>query len=65
MPIYNYECKECGNKIESIEKMGTDSKTCVCGAVAKKVQSLTNFVLADGGCGWARNGYSKQGNKKK
>lgn len=64
MPIYTFRCIVCEKEFESLVKMGTKSMACEhCGKYAHKIQSLSNFILKGGG--WASEGYSKQGNKKK
>ena len=62
MPIYNYECKKCGRKYESLQKMDTKTIKCGCGEDTEKVPSLTNFQLRGGG--WAKDGYSNGGSSK-
>ena len=62
MPIYEYECDDCGYKEERIEAVDTDSSEdcpdCNCGYFGK-VMSKTNFKL-NGSC-WARDGYAASG----
>jgi putative FmdB family regulatory protein len=58
MPIYEYRCKECGNKIEKIQNFDAKAPPCKCD---KKVQmtrliSRTSFHLK--GDGWAKDGYA-------
>ena len=61
-PIYNYECKKCGNKEEIFY---TSYKKCdkivickKCKYIMKKVISNTSFILKGGG--WANDGYSNK-----
>ena len=62
MPIYDLECKKCGNKVEALmsgkeRHMPPCPK---CGTEMKKQISQTNFILK--GSGWYRDGYtSKRG----
>ena len=63
MAIYEYECDKCHQKFEVITKKPTGSKkveTCECGHTAHKIISPSNFVLKDGGVGWADKGYSNK-----
>lgn len=53
MPIYEYECTDCGHKLEAIQKMSDDPlKDCPeCDASAlKKLVSAAGFRLK--GSGW-------------
>jgi putative FmdB family regulatory protein len=61
MPIYEYKCEKCELETEHFQNIGDDAPRCeICGHVLKKIISLSNFFLKDGGCGWGKNGYSKQ-----
>jgi len=60
MPIYEYKCKKCGNKIESLQKIGDPDPKCECGTVMKKLMSTNSFILK--GNGWYKTDY---GNNKK
>ena len=61
MPIYNYECKKCGNKKEifytSIPKDDIIVVCDKCNSDMKKIISTTTFILK--GSGWADSGYQK------
>lgn len=64
MPIYEYQCPDCGNDFELMQKIGAEAPACGrCGGtqVAKKV-SRTSFVLKGGG--WYKDGYSGASNQK-
>ena len=38
MPLYDYDCKKCGNEFESIEKFNSKGAICPdCGYIAKRV----------------------------
>jgi putative FmdB family regulatory protein len=53
MPIYEYQCKECGHALEALQKMSDDALTdCpVCHKSAlEKLISATSFQLK--GTGW-------------
>lgn len=62
MPIYVYGCRKCGNKVEELQKMEDPppSKCEKCGVEGEMVKKIgvSNFTLADGGVGWAKDGYS-------
>ena len=63
MPIYEYECPECGNSAELIyisEKEANNGfvKCGKCGKKMKRVVSLSTFILKGGG--WADDGYNKK-----
>lgn len=41
MPIYNFACDKCGERFETMAKMGQQTKKCPkCGASAKQVPSV-------------------------
>lgn len=63
MPVYEYECEECGNRIEHWQKMSDPplSKCNSCGGGMHKVISQTTFHLK--GSGWYVTDYA--GGKKK
>jgi len=61
MPLYEFECTNCGKIIEDFVKIGTIKIKCSCGGSAKKIMSSSSFILK--GNGWAKDGYSKDGNK--
>jgi len=64
MPIYEYECKQCGHQLEALQKMSDDALT-VCPACnkpeLKKLISAAGFRLSGGG--WYETDF-KSGNKK-
>lgn len=63
MPIYEYNCQECGHKFSKLESIMSEerTKTCPeCGGEAKRIVSLTSFQLKGGG--WFSTGYSKETN---
>ena len=64
MPIYEYECKKCGHRMEALQKMSDDPLTeCPdCKAPElKKLVSAAGFRLS--GSGWYETDF-KSGNKK-
>ena len=65
MPIYEYECKECGHQLESIQKMNdphlVDCPKCLKPALRKLV-SAAGFQLKGGG--WYVTDFRDKGKKK-
>lgn len=57
MPIYEYGCTECGNRIEAFQKVSDDplSECPDCGGELSKLISNSSFVLKGGG--WYADGY--------
>lgn len=59
MPIYEYECKTCGEQAERIQRHTAAPPVCSKdpkhGAMSKKV-SQSSFKLE--GFGWGRSGYA-------
>lgn len=62
MPIYEYQCGNCGKKTEAMQKMSDPPlKKCPqCGGELAKIISTTSFVLK--GTGWYATDYAKKGN---
>ena len=59
MPVYEFECKECGEISEDLVRMGTKNITCPkCQAKAHKIMSTTTFKLKGGG--WYADGYASK-----
>lgn len=64
MPIYEYECKKCGHRMEVLQKMSDDPLTECPDCKAhelKKLVSAAGFRLS--GSGWYETDF-KSGNKK-
>ena len=64
MPIYEYECTQCGERSEVFQKV-TDQplRTCnKCSGTLRKVLSQTAFVLK--GSGWYITDYPSDARKK-
>ena len=59
MPIYEYECDKCGEKIEVVQYVNEPplEKCKSCGGKLKKLISHSKFILK-GSC-WANDGYTK------
>ena len=65
MPIYEYECAECGHLLETIQKMSEDPlKDCPsCNRPAlKRLLSAAGFQLK--GTGWYATDFKNSGQKK-
>jgi putative FmdB family regulatory protein len=64
MPIYEYECLQCGKNSEVIQKFSdAPLSTCPdCGGRMKKLISNTSFVLK--GSGWYVTDYASSERKK-
>ena len=62
MPIYEYECTECGTVIEVMQKVGArraPGRCEQCSGKLKKKISVTSFQLKGGG--WYSDGYGDSG----
>jgi putative FmdB family regulatory protein len=61
MPIYEYECTDCGNLIEVIQKIGARApgRCEKCTGKLKKKISRASFQLKGGG--WYSDGYGSSG----
>ncbi len=60
MPIYEYRCQNCGEKIEKLQKFSDDPlkhcDKCDTDGLEKVISSGTGFCLM--GYGWHKNGMS-------
>jgi len=64
MPIYEYECENCGRHLEVWQRI-TDEPltTCeACGGKLHKLISQSSFILK--GTGWYVNDYARKDQKK-
>jgi putative FmdB family regulatory protein len=63
MPIYEYECEECGKVVEALQKFSDDplTKCEVCGGKLKKLVSKSSFALK--GSGWFATDYKDKPKK--
>ncbi len=63
MPMYEYQCEECGLVFEARQKFSDDPLTeCrACSGPVNKLISQTAFALK--GSGWYQQGYSKSATK--
>ena len=43
MPVYEYKCKECGEKFEKLVKMDAEVRCPKCGGEVEKLISAFNF----------------------
>ncbi|MDA8164723.1 MAG: zinc ribbon domain-containing protein [Desulfobacteraceae bacterium] len=61
MPIYEYECLQCKEVIEAVQKFSdAPMTTCPhCSGELKKLISSSSFLLKGGG--WYADGYSSSG----
>lgn len=64
MPIYEYECNECGKQCELIQKISDEPLNACpeCGGKMHKLISHTSFILK--GTGWYATDYASPGRKK-
>ncbi len=60
MPIYEYECLNCGEMHEALRKFSDKplSKCPKCGGTLKKLISNTSFILK--GTGWYKTDYASK-----
>ncbi len=60
MPIYEYECLNCGQIHEALRKFSDKplSKCPRCGGILKKLISNTSFILK--GTGWYKTDYASK-----
>jgi putative FmdB family regulatory protein len=65
MPIYEYECQDCGHKFEKLQKVSdTPIKICEkCAGRADKLVSRAGFRLQ--GSGWYETDFKTDKDKKK
>ena len=58
MPIYEYECGQCGSIVEAWQRVGSPPPDACgsCGGSLHKLISHSSFVLKGGG--WYNDGYS-------
>ena len=65
MPIYEYQCKDCGHQMEALQRISdpvlTDCPACHNPSLVKKV-SAAAFRLKGGG--WYETDFKSSGNKK-
>lgn len=59
MPLYEYQCRDCGNRFEKIEKASAmhDGECPACGGAARRL--LGAPALQFKGSGWYVNDYGK------
>ena len=63
MPIYEYECSDCGKQFEVFQKFSEEplSRCHDCGGHVHKLISRTSFILK--GTGWYATDYASPGRK--
>ncbi len=66
MPIYAFQCAECGHSFDRLQKMSDpDPEICpACGAASVKRQ-LTAPAFRLAGSGWYETDFKKDGDKKR
>ena len=66
MPIYAFQCAECGHSFDRLQKMSDpDPERCpACGAASVKRQ-LTAPAFRLAGSGWYETDFKKDGDKKR
>ena len=63
MPIYDFECEECGHVQEELILTKDDIPKCMeCGNDMKRIMSSSNFILK--GRNWAKDSYGLKESKK-
>ena len=62
MPIYEYECKECGYKFEVLQRLDQDDSDLICPKcnAKKPVRVFSVFSSGDSSCG-TTSGSAKKG----
>ncbi len=65
MPLYEYECKQCGNRFEKIQKFSDEpEKVCPkCGGEVERLLSAPAVQFK--GAGWYVTDYAKKGGTAK
>ena len=63
MPVYEYQCKDCGYRFEMRQKFSDHpvSSCAECNGKVERVISLTGFALKGGG--WYQQGYNNAAGK--
>jgi len=67
MPIYAFQCAECGHSFDRLQKMSdADPDTCPsCGATGSVRRQLTAPSFRLSGSGWYETDFKKDGDKKR
>ncbi|MCK5609794.1 zinc ribbon domain-containing protein [Candidatus Pacearchaeota archaeon] len=59
MPLFEYECVQCGNKVEIIQSSSKPNPECEkCRGETRRLISKSSFRFKNGG--WASDGYQKK-----
>lgn len=61
MPIYEFQCGECGTKMEVLQKFDDPAPVCGCGHAMHKLISASTFHLKGGG--WYATDYAAENNQ--
>ena len=63
MPLYEYECKKCGRRVEKIQKF-SDPPLTVCEKCGGEIEQLISSpAIQFKGSGWYVTDYAKSGSK--
>lgn len=65
MPLYEYECQDCGRRVEKIKAYSAPPETVCPHCGGKLEQRLSAPSVQFKGSGWYINDYAKGGSKKK
>ena len=67
MPIYAFQCTECGHSFDRLQKLSdADPDTCPsCGATGGVRRQLTAPAFRLSGSGWYETDFKKDGDKKR
>lgn len=66
MPIYEYECRSCGNRIELVQKIGDGPpEKCVCGKSGTLKRLVSAPAIQFKGTGWYVTDYSDKGKSRR
>ena len=64
MPIYEYECQFCHQRIELMQKVGGEApEVCSCGARGTMRKLISSPMIQFKGSGWYVTDYGKKGTK--
>lgn len=65
MPIYEYECQTCGQRIEALQKVNDPPlESCSCGDEGKLRKLISAPAFQFKGDGWYVTDYARKGNGK-
>lgn len=65
MPIYEYQCESCGDKIELLQKVGDSApEVCACGERDSLIRVISAPAIQFKGSGWYVTDYADKGRNK-